>query len=276
MNSPIHTIALSLAGLAAASCLAGATPENGITAHRGDSLRFPENSLQAFQSANDIGADWIETDVYLTKDGKLVVAHNPTTGAYSSKNLSIAGSTYAELAELDMAEKFRERNKKTLAECPKLKILLFEEALDYVLATKKARLSIQPKSDCVDAVMAVIRQKGGLDWVGFNDGSLKKMSRVKELEPKVPVFWDRWRSDLAKDIAIAKARKFEYIVPNCGDLTPEMVKDLHAAGFKVGVWTVNSRTELARFLDMGVDRIYTDVPAVLKEIKAQRRATVRP
>ena len=261
----------TVAVLAAAwTVFAGPTPENGITAHRGDSVSFPENSLAAFASANAIGADWIETDVYLTKDAQLVISHNPTTGAYSSKNLSIAGSTYAELAALDMAEKFRERNKKTLAECPKLKILRFEEALDYILKERKARLSIQPKNDCVDAVMAVVRKKGGLDWVGFNDGSLQKMSRVKELEPKVPVFWDRWRSDIAKDIPIARARKFECVVMNCGDATPDKVRDLHEAGFKVGVWTVNEPAELTRFLDMGVDRIYTDVPATLKEIKAKR------
>ena len=47
--------------------------ENGITAHRGDSISFQENSLLAFSSGCNIGADWIETDVRKTSDGKLVL-----------------------------------------------------------------------------------------------------------------------------------------------------------------------------------------------------------
>ena len=59
------------------------TAANGVTAHRGDSVRHPQNSLEAFAAAVDVGADWIETDVHLTSDKQLVIAHNHTTGAYS-------------------------------------------------------------------------------------------------------------------------------------------------------------------------------------------------
>ena len=77
---------LMVAAALAAQGVCGATAENGITAHRGDSMRLPQNSLRAFSSANRIGADWIETDVHLTKDGQLVISHNATTGEYCSKD----------------------------------------------------------------------------------------------------------------------------------------------------------------------------------------------
>jgi glycerophosphoryl diester phosphodiesterase len=111
-----------------------------------------------------------------------------------------------------------------------------------------------------------VRRKNALAWVGFNDSSLEKMRRVKELEPSVTVFWDRGKFDADADIKTAKQCGFEWIVPNRRDITAEKVKKIHAAGIKVGVWTVNEPAEMKRFLEMGVDRIYTDDPLALKAI----------
>jgi hypothetical protein len=52
---------------------------NGVTAHRGNSGDYPENTLPAFESGIEVGADWIELDIFRTKDGKLVVIHDKTT-----------------------------------------------------------------------------------------------------------------------------------------------------------------------------------------------------
>ena len=95
------------------------------------------------------------------------------------------------------------------------------------------------------------------------------MSRVKELEPSVPVFWDRFKNmDVEKDIVFAKRHGFETLVLFHKEVTPERVRKLKAAGFKVGAWTVNSPSEMRRFLGMGLDRLYTDDPAAFLKIKA--------
>ena len=49
---------------------------NGVTAHRGNSSAYPENTIPSFENALEVGADWIELDVRKTKDGRLVVIHN--------------------------------------------------------------------------------------------------------------------------------------------------------------------------------------------------------
>ena len=59
-------------------------------------------------------------------------------------------------------------------------------------------------------------------------------------------------------------------MPNAKWVTPEVVRKLHAAGFQVGAWTVNAPGAMKRFLDMGVDRLYTDVPQQLLDVKAAR------
>ncbi len=75
----------------------GAFLRNGVTAHRGNSGEFVENTLPAFQSGIELGADWVELDIFRTKDGQLVVLHDRTTGRVGDKNLVVAESTYEEL-----------------------------------------------------------------------------------------------------------------------------------------------------------------------------------
>ena len=198
--------ATAIASLFAAAAFAAPTPENGITAHRGYSLAHPQNSLEAFSAANAVGADWIETDVRLTSDGVIVVIHNADTKAYCSVNKEIKSTTYAELCELDMAETYRKEHGLTLEQCPKLRIARLDEALDLILKERKARLSIQPKCDCVKQVLDLVRRKGAVEWVGFNDSSARLMSQAKRREPSVPIFWDRHKSDLSKDIPFATER----------------------------------------------------------------------
>ncbi len=83
--------------------------KNGVTAHRGNSDDFPENTIQAFQSGIDVGSDWIELDILRTKDGQLVVIHDQTTNRVGDQDRVVADSTYEELAKVDVAADFRRR-----------------------------------------------------------------------------------------------------------------------------------------------------------------------
>jgi hypothetical protein len=75
---------------------------NGVTAHRGNSGEFPENTIPAFASGIELGADWIELDIFRTKDGKLVVTHDRTTGRVGDRNLDVTESNYDELLRIDV------------------------------------------------------------------------------------------------------------------------------------------------------------------------------
>jgi glycerophosphoryl diester phosphodiesterase len=61
---------------------------NGVTAHRGYSAAYPENTLVAFKAAIDIHADWIELDIHKTKDGQIVISHNATTKRNGDQDLA--------------------------------------------------------------------------------------------------------------------------------------------------------------------------------------------
>ncbi len=245
--------------------------QNGVTAHRGNSGEFPECTLPAFQSGIASGADWIELDILRTRDGKLAVIHDRTTGRVGDRDLDVAASDYADLAQVDVATDFRRRHRLNMAACPKQRIPRLEEVLKLVMRQRKTRVSIQPKMDCVADAIRLIRKLGAEDWVGFNDGNLAYMSEVKQLGPEMPVFWDRGDSNLAEDLRIARKHGFESLVVNERFLTAEKIRRIKAAGLKAGVWTVNAEADLKRFLKMGVDRVYTDFPKRLLELKKQAR-----
>lgn len=246
--------------------------QNGVTAHRGNSSEFPENSLPAFQSGMELGADWIELDLFLTKDGQLVVIHDVTTKRVGDKDLNILESTYQELLAVDIATDFRRRNNLTLDQCPPERIPLLEDVLQRVMSQRKTRVSIQPKMDCVAEAIKMIQKFNAEEWVGFNDGNLQLMTKVKQLAPELTVFWDRGAStDIDQDIRIAKQLGFAALVFHQTGITAEKVLKVKQAGIEPGAWTVNDLNTMERFLDLGVVRLYTDDPRQLMQLKKHQR-----
>lgn len=241
---------------------------NGVTAHRGNSGTFPENTMPAFQSGIAVGADWLELDVFLTKDGKLVVTHDKTTKRVGDKDLTIADSTYAELKTVDIATDFRKRHQQTKQETPPQQMPLLEDVLKMVKQQHRTRVSIQPKADCVEEAVALVKQLEMESWVGFNDGRLTYMSQVKQLAPEIPVFWDRGaETNIDADIKIAKQRGFEALVLHFKGVTPEKIQKIKAAGLEPGAWTVNDPKLMKQLLRQGVVRLYTDEPRLLLKLK---------
>src|SRR5690554_6649321 len=166
-------------------------PVSGITAHRGNSGEYPENTIPAFESAIAMGVDWAELDIHLTKDGKLVVIHDTNTARVGDKKLEVATSTYEELLTVDVATGFRKEQGKTLEEVPPQAIPLLEDVLAVFIKQDRTKVSLQPKTDCVIEAIQIIEKLEADHMVGFNDGNLGYMTQVKELAPQLPVFWDR-------------------------------------------------------------------------------------
>ncbi|QDV54179.1 glycerophosphodiester phosphodiesterase [Rosistilla oblonga] len=243
---------------------------NGVTAHRGNSGDFPENTLSAFKSGMEVGADWIELDIFRTKDGRLVVTHDKTTERVGDKNVRVPDSTYEELLAVDVATAFRRRSGNTVEECPAQCIPLLEDVLRLVMKQNRTRVSIQPKMDCVAEAVELVKELKAERWVGFNDGNLQFMTEVKQLAPEIPVFWDRGAgTNIDDDIRIAKQHGFESLVLQYSGITPEKVQKIKAAGLEAGAWTVNDQSMMSKLLDIGVQRIYTDHPSALLALKRE-------
>src|SRR5512141_3111650 len=95
--------------LATVLTLAAAHAQPGRVAaisHRGEHLRHPENTMPAYRAALDAGADFIETDVRTTADGRLVIMHDGSVDRTTGGHGEVAGMTFAEIRELDAGAKF--------------------------------------------------------------------------------------------------------------------------------------------------------------------------
>jgi len=246
--------------------------QNGVTGHRGDSQHYPENTLEAFQGAIELGCDWVETDLRMTRDGKVVLCHDDNTNAYAEKRCRIEELVFDELRKLNMATSFNLRvfdRSPIFATIPTL-----EEALELFKGQERVRLSLQPKVPGVlEAAEKIIRaMRVPEELLGFNDGNLALMTEARLRFPASTIFYDIYSTRfLDSDLYVSKHHHFQNIVVFRDNLNQEVVSRIREADIVPGVWTVDNPDELDRFLDMGVQRFYTDVPAVLLAKLAQRK-----
>lgn len=238
---------------------------NGVTAHRGNPMKLPENTIPSFRSGMELGADWIELDVRKTKDGKLVVIHDDNTGRVGDVNIGISSSTYSELLKVDTGVLCRESN----PVCPKGTIPLLSDVIELVKAQHKTRVSIQPKEYLVREIISLVNSMAAAEWVGFNDGNLEWMTEVKSLDRNVPVFWDVFSGNGDDIVKTAVNKAFESVVMHESFVTDGIISALHDAGIAAGAWTVNRPEEMRRFFGMGIDRLYTDAPELCLKIKSE-------
>ena len=237
---------------------------NGVTGHRGNVQRAPENTLAGFASAIGIGCDLVETDVHLTSDGALVLCHNFDTEETCGEKLVIAETPLARLRALNASCGFRKR---TGINYPVTRMPLLEEALELIRAFPDVRLSIQPKMQCLKELFSCIHRLGMESQVAFNDGKLEYMIACAEEFPGAPVFYDTYgESQLADAINQARLHGFHGIVSHCASMTADMAARISEAGFEPGVWTINGKEEISRYLALGIRRVYTDTPEIALEL----------
>ena len=101
----VMSCAVGVLAAVTAQGLAQGPPVTLLAAHRGGALLWPENSLLAFRNSVALGADFIEFDVHLSKDGELVVIHDPTLDRTTSGSGPVKGRTAAELKALRLKDK---------------------------------------------------------------------------------------------------------------------------------------------------------------------------
>jgi glycerophosphoryl diester phosphodiesterase len=241
--------------------------KNGISAHRGDSEKFPENTVEAFLAGISAGADWLELDIRYTADRQLVVIHDAVTGRVADKDLIVAETSLAELKKLDFAFQFRKRNPGT----PVSRIPTLREVLIAAGGKDDVGISIQPKNTgaegkkAVEETISLAKELGMLEFIGFNDGQLDLMRLVKEKNPKIPVFYDIFSPNL-EHLKEALKYGFESLICFKDNITQEWVDAVHSTNIIPGAWTVDSADEFKKLYQMGVKRFYTDCPEKMLKI----------
>ena len=231
---------------------------NGATGHRGNPEAAPENTLESFENAIELGCDFIETDVHLTRDGRLMLCHDANARRTCGVDMTFAEADSSELRKLDASYAF---NKSGRSFHP-TQIPFLEEALELVRRHSDVRLSLQPKCPHVKEICDAVKRAGMCSQIAFNDGNLEYMKTAKREIPEAVIFYDTCSVvQLEEAIDISAGLGFFSIVSAYPTLTPEYIKAINAAGLEAGAWNVNDPEGIAKFLAMGAYRIYSDMPA---------------
>ena len=251
----------TLAGIATGTATVTVTAQNGTSAalevtvvpyssvnsaycmaHRGASGYYPGNSLAAFRYAAVLGADMVELDVRKSLDGEIVVVHDSTI-SYNGKKYSVANLTLQQIriANPDIC---------TLDEAL---ALIASTDMEVMIEFKIAGIE-QDVLDCVDANGLQNRAK-------YGSFTLSVINKVKALRPSAETIYIMNTTDtLNKVVSNPSAYSASTISVSSSILTPTAIYRLHLGGKQVVAWTINSRSEIARFVAMGVDGITTDYP----------------
>jgi len=229
-----------------------------VIAHRGASGHAPENTMASFQKGLELGANVLELDIHMSRDGELVVIHDhkldrTTTGTGYVKNYSVK-----ELKRFDAAKLFEAYRGE--------KIPLLREVFE--LAKGKAAFAVEIKKCPIfypgieKKLVRLIEQSDLVDNViviAFYPPSLRKIKRYNP-DIKTGILFGR---RLIKPWIVAAKIRANALHPRYDYLGTEMVQEAHKRGFLVHPWTINSATDLERWIKGGVDGITTDYPDVL-------------
>ena len=241
-----------------------------IVAHRGASHDAPENTLAAFKLAWEQGADAIEGDFHLTKDGQIICIHDADTKRVAGIDKKIAATDFTELRTMDVGSwkhaKFASERMPTL-----------EEVLAIVPEKKQIFIEIK----CGPQVVPVLRKQvesaklkpEQMVVISFN---AQVIAEVRTQIPQIKAHWltsykqdketKQWKPTQEEALATLKKIGASGLDTNAhATIDAGFVKQLREAKMEFHCWTVDDPKVAKRFIALGVDSITTNRPAWLRE-----------
>jgi glycerophosphoryl diester phosphodiesterase len=216
-----------------------------VYAHRGCTVGYAENTLEAFAEAKRLGADGVELDVRLTADGALAVHHDPVIEGLGP----VADLTVSDLpAHVPLLAD-------ALAVCDGL-------VVDVEIKNDPAQPGHDPGESVAALTAAAIAEAGWTERVIVSSfqASTLHAAQVADGRLRLGALWSVFAdTDAAVDLAVEEG--WYAVHPFVTAVSPALVERAHGAGLAVNVWTVNSRQDLAALVELGVDGVITDLLA---------------
>lgn len=237
-----------------------------VLAHRGASGYAPENTMEAFRLAAEMGADGIETDVRFSKDKQIIIIHDEKIDRVSNGQGVVGDYTLDELKFFDFGYKFK--NQLTGTKIPTL-----AELLEF-LKTNDLYLNIEVKSTDADmpkALVDLVEEYGLSDRVVYSSFNHLQMARILEYKPDA-IVGTLYSFNMMKPWDYCENMGARASHPNHAqlDLFPEYVEECHKRGIRVNTWTCDDPTRIGELVDLGVDAIISNVPDVALGVVAEK------
>jgi len=236
-----------------------------IIAHRGDSAHRPENTMASFVSALEIGADILELDVQLTKDGQLAVIHDATVDRTTNGSGAIRDMTLADLRELSagyptlFGSAFADE-----------RVPLLGEVLGFLKGRGRALIEIKKESTSDDAesgiealTIAAVRKAGMAGDVALISFETRALERCRALASEIMRGHLFHRVTADQLIAGARAAQSDLVMPEKGMLSDDLVARAQAEKLKVATWVIDDPEELIALSRYDLFAVASNRPGVL-------------
>jgi glycerophosphoryl diester phosphodiesterase len=234
-----------------------------IIGHRGASDDAPENTISSIKEAFRQGADGVEVDVRITKDGKVICIHDKNTLRTTGLSLDINEAKYNELQELDAGSW---KSSAWLNE----PIPLLDEALEEVPADKEIFIEVKTGLEIIDPLILLIQsskiQQKNISVISFNDQVIKKIKLcLPNITANLLVAFDPSYNEEKLPQLLENIGADGVGVQNHPKLTRSFVEKIKNLNKNIHVWTVNEGDEAKEYSLMGLSSITTNKPSHIRD-----------
>ena len=232
-----------------------------VVAHRGASIEHPENTIEAFEAAIDLGADAVEFDVRMTADGHAVVMHDPDVSRTTDGNGLVSEMTLEEVRKLGVP---------TLEEA--LRCLSGRAAADIEIKNLPGEPGFTPdREPAVEATIAALDSVGFPGQVIISSFNPASIAHSRSLRPDVPTgLLTKYQVDAEEALTRAAAHGHPWVLPfvlkvlEAGDGFADRV---HEGGARLGVWIADDPETARRLFDIGADAVATNDPRAIVPVR---------
>ncbi|HEV8441588.1 MAG TPA: glycerophosphodiester phosphodiesterase family protein [Methylomirabilota bacterium] len=270
---PAGVALLALAWVVASGpAFAQGAPASLVAAHRGGALLWPENSLLAFRNAIALGADYIEFDVHLSKDGEVVVIHDPTLERTTTGQGPVREQALAHLRTLhlkDRAGVVSEERVPTLDEVAAVAV----QAKRRMLLEIKVDDRRQRYPGIEEKVIAILDRHAMTGSTVVMAFEAPTWRRVRELRPDIeagalysPRTLEAMASTAPRELAEAARAGVRFVGLHQALIGADALAAARTAGVTLGAWTVNEPDALRRLIEQKVGVLITDRPDLAKSL----------
>lgn len=247
-------------------------------AHRGGAGLWPENTLEAFRGAVELGCSHLETDLRVSRDGEIVLMHDAVLDRTTNGSGPVSAHTLAELRQLDAGYRFSPDGKTFPRRGQGVTIPTFAE---LVAAAPGVCFNVEIKErgqvDLPRALLAFVERHGITDRIivaaeqhelvrdfrRLSGGRIATSASRRECLQ----FWFASRLQLTGFVRLPyQALQIPVRFGHRELVTPRLLDAAHRAGLAIHVWTIDDAAEMHRLLDLGVDGLMSDHPDRLRGV----------
>ncbi|MGA7870052.1 MAG: glycerophosphodiester phosphodiesterase [Candidatus Binatus sp.] len=254
-----------------------------VFGHRGSAGTHPENTLESFGAAAASGAEYLEFDIHMTRDGEVVVSHDDHLERTCGRTGVIREMTYAELAAADAGRTFTLDSATFPFRDKGIRVPRLAEVL---AAFPKMRMIVEVKQiapSVVAPMLDVIDRAGMRRNVLVASEHQQPLDEVRMLAPEIPTNFSYLEAGGFFQAMVSRdnyrppgdALQISHFYENWELVTRQSVEFAHSVGIEMHVWTVNEEAEMRQLLDMGVDGLISDYPRRALDVIRRRASAQR-